>query len=61
MPLAWNEIRQRAIAFSREWGEAPRERSESQSFWNDFSKSRREPPQLFDTGDASDSAKRSPL
>ncbi len=36
MPLAWNEIRQRAIAFSREWGEAARERSESQSFWNDF-------------------------
>lgn len=36
MPLAWNEIRQRAIAFSREWGDAARERSESQSFWNEF-------------------------
>ncbi|BAM02810.1 hypothetical protein PSMK_06510 [Phycisphaera mikurensis NBRC 102666] len=35
MPLAWNEIRQRAIAFSRERSAAARERSESQSFWND--------------------------
>lgn len=35
MPLAWNEIRQRAIAFSREWSGAARARSESQSFYND--------------------------
>lgn len=36
MPLSWNEIRQRAIAFSREWSEESRERAESQSFWNEF-------------------------
>ncbi len=36
MPLSWNEIRQNAIAFSREWSEATRERAESQSFWNEF-------------------------
>lgn len=36
MPLSWNEIRDRAVAFSREWGEATSERAEAQSFWNDF-------------------------
>ncbi len=38
MPLSWNEIRDRAVAFSREWAEATSERAESQSFWNDFFK-----------------------
>lgn len=36
MPLSWNEIRQRAIAFSRDWAEARRERAEAQTFWNEF-------------------------
>lgn len=36
MPLSWNEIRQRAIIFSREWSDAARERAEAQTFWNEF-------------------------
>lgn len=36
MPLSWNEIRDRAIAFSKEWEGEERERAEAQSFWNDF-------------------------
>ncbi|MGA2496672.1 MAG: type IIL restriction-modification enzyme MmeI [Tepidisphaeraceae bacterium] len=36
MPLAWNEIRQRAIKFARDWSDASRERGESQTFWNEF-------------------------
>lgn len=36
MPLSWNEIRDRAVAFSREWKDATSERAEAQSFWNDF-------------------------
>jgi hypothetical protein len=36
MHLSWNEIKQRAIAFSKEWETETSEKSESQSFWNDF-------------------------
>lgn len=36
MPLSWNEIRQNAIAFSRDWIHETRERAEAQTFWNDF-------------------------
>jgi hypothetical protein len=36
MPLAWNEIRSRALAFSRAWWEAARENAEKQTFWNEF-------------------------
>jgi len=36
MPLSWNEIRDRAVAFSREWSDGESERAEAQSFWNDF-------------------------
>ncbi len=36
MPLSWNEIRHRAIAFSREWRGETREAAERQSFWNEF-------------------------
>jgi len=36
MPLPWPEIRDKAIAFSREWQDAESEQAESQSFWNDF-------------------------
>src|SRR2546423_1457363 len=36
MPLSWNEIRNRAITFAREWPDATRERAEAQTFWNEF-------------------------
>jgi hypothetical protein len=36
MPLSWNEIRHRAIAFSKAWRGETREAAERQSFWNDF-------------------------
>ena len=34
--LSWNEIRQRAIAFGREWRDETRENAEAQTFWNEF-------------------------
>ncbi|MDO5610188.1 MAG: class I SAM-dependent DNA methyltransferase [Pseudomonadota bacterium] len=36
MPLSWNEIKDRAFAFSREWADVASERAEAQTFWNDF-------------------------
>jgi hypothetical protein len=36
MPLSWNEIRQRAIAFSNEWSGVRSEQAEKQTFWNEF-------------------------
>jgi len=36
MALSWNEIRSRAIAFSKEWKDESPENAESQSFWHDF-------------------------
>lgn len=36
MPLSLNEIKDRALAFSREWEEAKAERAEAQTFWNEF-------------------------
>lgn len=36
MALSWNEIKTRAISFSKEWETEKREHAESQSFWNDF-------------------------
>ncbi len=36
MPLSWNEIRDRAIAFSREWSEETSEDAEAKSFLDDF-------------------------
>jgi hypothetical protein len=36
VPLSWNEIRQRAIAFSKEWTGVKSERGEKQTFWNEF-------------------------
>ncbi|HLZ92228.1 MAG TPA: DNA methyltransferase [Candidatus Acidoferrum sp.] len=36
MPLSWNEIRHRAIAFSKDWSGVKSERAEKQTFWNDF-------------------------
>lgn len=36
MPISWNEIRQNAIAFSKDWAEAAREEAEAKSFWDAF-------------------------
>ena len=36
MPLSWNEIRDRAIAFTREWQDETREHAEAKSFWDAF-------------------------
>ncbi|MGO9242532.1 MAG: class I SAM-dependent DNA methyltransferase [Bryobacteraceae bacterium] len=36
MPLSWNEIRHKAIAFPREWATARREQADKQTFWNEF-------------------------
>jgi hypothetical protein len=36
MPLSWNEIRDRALAFSRDWAGEKSERAEAQTFWNGF-------------------------
>ncbi len=36
MPLSWNEIKSRAIKFSKEWESATKENAESQSFWIEF-------------------------
>jgi len=36
MPISWNEIRQNAIRFSREWAEEQREDAEAKSFWDEF-------------------------
>jgi hypothetical protein len=34
--LSWNEIRQNAISFSREWAGVKSESAEKQTFWNEF-------------------------
>ena len=34
--LSWNETRDRAIRFSREWSEARHEERDKQTFWNEF-------------------------
>ncbi len=36
MPLSWNEIKSRALTFSRTWEDAANERSEAKPFWIDF-------------------------
>ena len=36
MPLSWNEIKARAVAFSREWAAETRETAEAKSFWDAF-------------------------
>ena len=36
MPLSWNEIKTRAIAFSKEWENEKSEEAEAKSFWDDF-------------------------
>ena len=36
MPLGWNEIRSRAVSFSKEWEGETREHAEAKTFWDDF-------------------------
>jgi hypothetical protein len=36
MPLSWNEIKDRALQFSREWAEEASEDAEAKSFWDSF-------------------------
>ena len=36
MPLSWNEIKNRALAFSRDWAEESSEDAEAKSFWDGF-------------------------
>jgi hypothetical protein len=36
MPLSWNEIRDRALAFTREWVDECSEDAEAKSFWDGF-------------------------
>ena len=36
MPLSWNEIKSRALSFSREWADAADEASEAKPFWIAF-------------------------
>ncbi len=36
MPLSWNEIKSRALAFSRTWADAANEDSEAKPFWIAF-------------------------
>jgi hypothetical protein len=38
MPLSWNEIRSRALAFSKEWAIEHREDAEAKTFWDEFFK-----------------------
>lgn len=36
MPLSWNEIKQRAVKFSKDWEDVTEESAESQTFLNEF-------------------------
>jgi hypothetical protein len=36
MPLSWNEIKDRALKFSREWATEHSEDAEAKSFWDGF-------------------------
>src|SRR5689334_8169712 len=36
MPLSWNEIKDRALRFSREWTDETSEHAEAKSFWDSF-------------------------
>ena len=36
MPLSWNEIKSRALTFSRTWSDAANEDSQGKPFWIDF-------------------------
>jgi len=36
MPLSWNEIKTRAVAFTNKWKDEVNEHAEAKSFWDDF-------------------------
>jgi hypothetical protein len=36
MPISWNEIRGRALTFSKEWADSSREDADAKSFWDGF-------------------------
>jgi hypothetical protein len=36
VPLSWNEIKHRAIAFAKEWKDETREDAAAKSFWDEF-------------------------
>lgn len=36
MRHSWNDIKAKALAFSKQWGDADNEKSQAQSFWIDF-------------------------
>ena len=36
MPLSWNEIRSRAVVFSKQWAGESREHAEAKTFWAEF-------------------------
>lgn len=36
MPLSWNEIKDRALTFSREWADAESEDADAKTFWDSF-------------------------
>jgi len=36
MPLSWNEIKSRALTFSKEWKQESSEDAEAKSFWDAF-------------------------
>ena len=36
MPLSWNEIKSRAIQFSKEWENETSEKAEAKTFWDEF-------------------------
>jgi hypothetical protein len=36
MPLSWNEIKDRALKFSREWADEASEDAEAKSFWDGY-------------------------
>jgi hypothetical protein len=38
MPLSWNKIKTRSLAFSKEWQDESSEDAEAKSFWDSFSK-----------------------
>lgn len=38
MPLSWNEIKTRSLAFTKEWEHESSEDAEAKSFWDDFGK-----------------------
>jgi len=36
MPISWNEIKNKALAFSKRWEDATREDADAKPFWIDF-------------------------